>query len=434
MKCTKVNRTWEGEARTHILARNSVQLQVRNFKKYFKTMRLRRSYHKNIYIYLHCMTPHEISNYLEKLAPRLSRNWEKVTRLKIDFPMDLPSDSISIPIRILETLKIMKNVKSLEIRPIFRKLWNELNVHKLKEHLAQNSRAFRHVTKFGIWLTDVADYDEDHREPNMQDLLEPLIPHFFPLFPNLKILKLTDTPGFDMFQLPRKLNKLIIRRTDRTSINLMTPCLPLKPVTLTRLEVTMQDACPYIVTQLAPHLEHLCIHAELSVDSSFDDPWIFPVMPKLKVLEFWISPELYSIWGSMCVNLNFKYAIVDKSTGEKLIYAQQFPLLESLTVRMEPEKSSEKVVCALPGRMFDVVYRHFIPRNTAPCKTLKYLDIPFPTEDKFRVSIWWKCSGTKRCHCCEWMYAWEYFDVVARTFPNFDSPLVEEGRKNRLMD
>ncbi|XP_035700805.1 uncharacterized protein LOC118433217 [Folsomia candida] len=262
-----------------------------------------------------------------------------------------------------------------------------------------------------------------------------LILRILTVFRHVESLTLSDLPDWVLEEnaIPlRRLKSLAVIRAfyyERTG-----PPSPVKNVAnfshVTRLEVNPQigdnpEGQPNLLDILAPQLKHLCISYVPAFPTWPDhrrEDLRVPILPKLKVLKIVRKDEdeLYAKDGILIRDISLKFAT------EELIYAKQFPVLERLIVRMEFPVTPEmgdwgRENCSPEGvRVF--MCSTFLAKGISPCETLRSLDISFPSEQDLRCG----CRDEVSVCTCEQA---EFYEKVARTFPNVGCDLVEKRRR-----
>lgn len=207
----------------------------------------------------------------------------------------------------------------------------------------------------------------------------------------------------------------------------------LDPVPLTRLEFNLTkdyetpQSWENIVARVAPILEHLTIRGVRQVlpeSVKNEGTLILPLLPKLRVLRFYISQNDVEP-GRICKLRVFELILkfVTANPGQTLNYPTQFPSLLRLVVdKMKTESPSLS-----EGSWFErclPFLDSFLPQQ-GPCQTLRLLDVPIP----IRIETHWKMD--KVCSCSECSPSWTrsrsiakermrngFFARVAATFPN----------------
>lgn len=431
--CTLVNTAWEREARTHLMSRTKVTLTRKNFRPYFKN-RLRLC-HKNVDIsLLDIQTPSGMTSFLKNLTPHLKRHSAKISRLHIDVLLIGYESPISS--QILEIFKILKNLKSLDLRVTFWGSSHKRDFTHVSQLIEQNVGTLSSVTKLRFRIPAPFSPLGPPADQHLYNILATCLPPLIKLCPNVQVLKLVNTPVFEMSPFPPKLTMLSVRRTDGNSINLSTPQFPpLKNMSkLIRLEVNLnlhsEMACPTLLTLLAPQLEHFAIRW---VTNSSPGPrstvtFIFPIFPKLKVFEIRRSQAFFQEGKWLRPNLYFKFATEDKNTGVNVAYAKQFPVLEKIIIRKENDLRK-----GAKGYSDNFYFENSVPflletflwSTKSPCQTLKYLDIPFPPRNRFRYNRMTRagdCGEAEEvCHCWGLMEASIFYDLVVKVFPKVEN-------------
>lgn len=132
--------------------------------------------------------------------------------------------------------------------------------------------------------------------------------------------------------------------------------------------------------------------------------------------QVWLQPNLY-----------FRFATADKNTEVRVEYAKQFPVLERLIIGKEKirnKKFKEYSDHFHFETIFPFLLDSFLSKTNPPCETLKHLDIPFPTDDKFRYNDK-KQSGEcghdgETCKCWGLMESSTFYVLVTTIFPKLE--------------
>ncbi|XP_035716784.1 uncharacterized protein LOC118439512 [Folsomia candida] len=444
-----VNSTWEKEALRHLLIRNPVDVHLHNNVTDSKDLiPLKNLSPTRLNIVVSQPEENAEMILLPKIQLFITINFTTVTKLSINIFLD--SSFRHVASRSAKIYESFKNLSCLEFQMV---LVNHKELFSSDQDwddlLPATSINPQKLTTLTLNMSDLIRKDQVPQCDNFISLTTRLLT----VFRGVKSLKMIDTPGSGLLQeddpiLPHLTSISFIRTFQ---IEKYGPLLrffqfkaPLAPTfdNITRFEfnVSISDATngSDLLRLLAPQLEHVCISG---VDNTYPDSvsenfCTIPILPRLKVFEILREKVLYNCyeinWFRPGLHLNFE----TEQDEVKLVYKEQFPVLERLIVRLsrEPILAWVKECDLNPDENLHfettmlLLYETFLAEGVAPCGTLRNLDISFPSGD-FDVGsmvMKWRRGGDD-------LWGWEedvpdFYERISTIFPNLDYHVVMRGK------
>ncbi|OXA64721.1 hypothetical protein Fcan01_00276 [Folsomia candida] len=432
---TRVNSTWENEARSHLLSRITVFIsdQAKNllfgrpsttFQKYQQTTQVRSKYHERVE--LDWLKDKDFTLILPQFENFAVENKGKVRHLQLYF---LPKWGIN-------------SYKIFKIFPIFGKSLTSLTLTFHYENLLE---VFASLSRENLILPSVTKLNFNSASFLDHDTFATIISAISPIFPNLthlhflmmrwKQLEFIFAKKPHHF-FPKLTSFSFLYEPNEDELSLIPPPeMFILNIAKFHFAVanypTRRQIGPNLLRILAPVLQHF--HITEVGDSVIVH---IPMMPKLRV--FKISRRPFKCgWSKM--RLHFETE--DRIRGVKINYEKQFPLLARISMKCVPffkrGDDEENFFEATVRFLYDT----FSPGNIAVCETLRELNVPLPPGDEFKFrgmrSGRDRCSGDVRnpvCNCYEWESSTTFLDHVAATFPNLQYAFLAKSKEKVRCD
>lgn len=226
------------------------------------------------------------------------------------------------------------------------------------------------------------------------------------------------------------------------------------PINVRKLELghcflTMTNL-PSVLKTVAISLEHFTLSEvknfrPIFIKSFFgeDNPTIvFPVMAKLRVVEFLQAQDKDNrLENNALVVPNIKLKFEGSTDVIRLNYNVQFPIIKSIRISRDEKcrMFSSRYACNVrltEEEYFEAsvsfLYDSFLNESNSTSGTVKQLDVPFPSGDRFRLVGVMECHCEKyatSCRCFEWRKSSHFWDRVLAIFPNVRRyQAMEKGR------
>ncbi|XP_035701287.1 uncharacterized protein LOC118433461 isoform X2 [Folsomia candida] len=336
--------------------------------------------------------------------------------------------------------KLFPNLHSLKLNVSFTK-----NI-SFREILLPEKYCFSRVRKL-----EIRSIHGQTESPEFEDTFVSIFPKLVALFPNVVFL---SSRRCDQFVVENFLKLSPPRIKALKFVNLeLTRVMRENVSNLTRLELghylcNWQTYSEFLKLTSAT-VRHVKLFNVASCDPAYVPTFssrqaiVFPIMSKLRVFElslshctigrkfkpFLVTPDIYLIFEN-------------GDTNGRLDYPVQFPILEKIKISREEmfyHFSKEVTEKRLTGWEYfetsvSFLYRYFLHDSSSKGIRVKYLDIPFPPGDSFRLTPAAKCNCEKArvlCECVEVKSYSEFWDRVVEVFPNLEIYKVTEGARER---
>ncbi|XP_035701308.1 uncharacterized protein LOC118433475 [Folsomia candida] len=278
------------------------------------------------------------------------------------------------------------------------------------------------------------------KSPEFKDMVVSIVPKLVALFPNVVSLsnRRCDQIVVETFLKfsPQRVKSLKFVSLEFTRV------MQENVSCLTRLEIDYYLGTWQTYSELlklaSATLQHVKFFNVANWDYSYARTWlphkaiVFPIMSKLRVFELSLSPytkgsEIKPLLVTLDIFLKFEKG---DAIG-RLDYQAQFPFLEKIKISRETtfyhfrEEVTEKRLTEWEYFETSVsfMYRYFLHDSNSQGIRVKYLDIPFPPGDSFRLTPATKCNCGKArvlCECVEMKSSSEFWDRVVEIFPNLE--------------
>ncbi|XP_035712360.1 uncharacterized protein LOC118437457 [Folsomia candida] len=417
-----VNSTWEEEALRHLLIRNPIDVHLCKVNDSTDLVPLRKlsPNHLNVIV---CPS---MVNLLSKIDLFTAIRFPTVKKLCLNISLDNAFRHVAF--RMVKTYESFKNLTSLEFQFDLRNptqlFYSDQNWADL---LPDGGPIPEKLTNLSVNVSQLYLGPKTGRWENLVSLTT----RFLTVFRNVQHFRMMDPPTSLMQErgltLPH-LKSICVLRTFTGIFNLKAP-LPTFLGNVTRFEFNNEAGTSgdHMFHLLAPQLEHVCISGVKTISPFIGTRFCItiPVLPRLKVFEILrqqgFQRDLEPYWFRSNLYLKFE-------TGRdevKLVYGEQFPVLERLRVRLVPERGIQHSSNLHFKATMLFLYDTFLAEGVAPCGTLKNLDISIPSGDS-------DVGGRKKKRCLDW-WRWNegiagFCGRISTIFPNVDHHVVERGK------
>lgn len=450
LSCTRVSSIWEGQARKFLLRGVSTRrLCCSTMIQYLELMPQNRR-HSHIQL-VTCSKPNCLSTTVAKLSE--ANSLSNVTSLATSWTLDMKwgqDFSLWTHFPNLETLVLRpccgkKNITKLE-EPIVQTYFG-LGIDSYLAKYSQKPWSLPSVTTL-IWRFEHLPKLHLNEATWTRSLLALLSPSrgvcILPNVTTLKSWNLEFQPhifsSFLLNSLPlfpgTTALSILNKRETMDGANLLFLCLLLQLTTrelwaVRRLEVNLTEdsfdgrnsGWDRFLEKCAPTLEHLTIRGVRNKGKgNVSQILVLPIFQKLEVLKILrvVTPARNKSNAGV-PELELRFA-----SGPILNYLVQFPSLTRLEVGEERKGSPfyedvEQSDNYWLESCLPFLYETFLRPGQSPCETLRFLDIPTGSGQKWRVEEGedgilpkFKETGSS----CPWAVEAEFFDRVGKTFPN----------------